>query len=421
MEHKLIVVIMGPGKRQFAEMCLDSVKDADKILYWSNNKGFIFKYSESGFYKNKIFNNGWDETDPATNGKCRNRYLEHLKKNYPNDWCLVLDEDEVVEDLSKIKEFINQKDRKPGIYNVKMRHLIGDLGHEDATKLVHVVPRRLFKISEAKKYPLQSHPVLNVTKTELGETMGACLDTTIWHLGHLPVLYLDYILKRYKQHANDSVMHSLVFLNQWKINHLFGHYPSKEINPMELPKQLCDRYEIDKDEFYFQPRKQIEVKHFVMMSEWLKYSKANSILDIGCGFGLFGLAGKMINENLKYKGVEISKYVGDNWNTNIGDLINEDIKNVSINEPFDLVLFIDILEHLSYEDLDIVLKKEQNKDSKFIFSIPFLGDPNLDADSTHIIKEDKEWWIGKLSKYFAIREAPKDWLFSNQLLIGEKK
>ena len=88
--------------------------------------------------------------------------------------------------------------------------------------------------------------------------------------------------------------------------------------------------------------------------------------------------------------VKGTRYVGDNWNTNIGDLINEDIKNVSINEPFDLVLFIDILEHLSYEDLDIVLKKEQNKDSKFIFSIPFLGDPNLDADSTHIIKEDKE-------------------------------
>ena len=59
--------------------------------------------------------------------------------------------------------------------------------------------------------------------------------------------------------------------------------------------------------------------------------------------------------------------------------------------------------------------------NKFLFSIPFRGDPNLDLDKTHIIKETKEWWVKKLSEYFNIKDAPKDWLFHQQMLIGEAK
>jgi len=70
-----------------------------------------------------------------------------------------------------------------------MRHFIGNIGHEDATLPVHVVPGRLLKFQKQLKYPEHSHPVLE------GELMGACLNTTIWHLGHLPVEYLDYIKK----------------------------------------------------------------------------------------------------------------------------------------------------------------------------------------------------------------------------------
>ena len=70
--------------------------------------------------------------------------------------------------------------------------------------------------------------------------MGGCLDTTIWHLGHLPVEYLDYILRRYKQHTNDSIIHHLEFLKQWKLGHLFGQYPQRQINPIELHKKLYE-------------------------------------------------------------------------------------------------------------------------------------------------------------------------------------
>ena len=145
----------------------------------------------------RFIENPYNQEDKGMNGKQRNFYLDYVKKNYPDWWCLVLDADEVVEDLSKIKSAIQilKGVESTTLWGLKMRHFIGDIGHEDATLPVHVVPRRLFKISEAIRYPEHSHPVLE------GELMGGCLDTCIWHLGHLPVEYMDYILRRYKQHS----------------------------------------------------------------------------------------------------------------------------------------------------------------------------------------------------------------------------
>lgn len=420
---KLIIVIMGPGKKHFAEMCLESVKDADKILYWTSHDSRIelfgsLKFCEENKDKIEIEKNGWEKTDPATNGKCRQRYLEYLKENYPDDWAICLDEDEILEEggIEKIKKFITE--REPGIYNVKMRHFIGSLGFEDATLPIHVVPARLFKISEAIKYPEHSHPVLE------GELKGACLDTTIWHLGHLPLSYMDYILQRYKQHAKDSIIHTPEFLKNWKLSHLFGQYPTKQINPLELPQQICDRYEIDKDEFYFANRG-LEVKHFIDAIHWKNYFKCKNAWEFGCGRGPRVFAMNQIG--IKTNGIELSKFAVDNQiqipgyvlSVIQGDITNTE--NYSL-EKRDLVVVYDLLEHLKYEDLNKVLNKINETTNKYVlFSIPFEGDPNLEADPTHIIKESKEWWVKKLSQYFTIKDAPTDWLFHEQLLIGEKK
>lgn len=411
MTNKLIVIVMGPGKKHFTEMCLKSVKDADKILYWTNIDEEIIPIIDNP--KIKHYYNGWNELDPATNGKCRQRYLDYLKQNYPDDWALVLDEDEILDDggIEKIKRFISE--REPGLYNVKMRHLIGNLGWEDATSPVHVVPARLFKISKAIKYPEHSHPVLE------GEIMGACLDTTIFHLGHLPVEYLDYIQRRYNQHLNDSQIHTKEFLKWWYYSHIFGKYPVREINPVDLPKILLERYNINPDEFYFEKRG-LEVKHFIMVRQWKNYFDNKDVLDCGCGRGPYLCAWNMYD--VEAFGFDISKYAVMNPINANTQMWIDNITNFTITKQFDLVTAIDILEHLEYEDLDKALENIKNATKKnALFSIPFIGDPNLEADSTHIIREDKEWWINKISKYFTIKNTPKDWLFSNQLLIGEKK
>jgi len=354
------------------------------------------------------------------NGKQRNFYLDYLKKHYPNDWCLVLDADEIVDDIGKVKDFI--QDCNTGLYNVKMRHFIGDLGNEDATKPIHHVPNRLFKISEAESYPLHSHPVLEGKEKHNGETVSRMTDcTTIWHLGHLPIDYMDYVVKRYNEHKLDSKIHTQEFLKGWKNAHLFGKYPKSEINPVELPKQLLDRFDINKDEFYFANRG-LELKHFLMAKQWLDFCKLHnanpiSMIEFGCGRSPYGLA--LESYGVRYEGVELSQYAVDNAFTKItqGNIL--DYKSDRKNE---LAIAFDVLEHLEYEDLDKAIDNLiDNTYEKILISVPVLGDPNLLLDSTHIIKETKDWWISKfLDKGLKQVEVPSHFLYRSQLMIFEK-
>ena len=122
----------------------------------------------------------YDQIQKEMNGRQRNFYLEGIKKKYPGWWCLVIDADEVVEDLSKIKEFINflPKQNHRMVFSPKMRHFIGDFGHEDSTKATHFVPNRLFKIRKGLRYDEMEHPVL-ISKE--GDYQNIIL-TTIWPL-----------------------------------------------------------------------------------------------------------------------------------------------------------------------------------------------------------------------------------------------
>ena len=60
------------------------------------------------------------------NGKQRNIYLNYVKEQHPNDWCLALDADEVVEDLSIVKKSIQVL--KPGLYCLPLTCLVRQQG-----------------------------------------------------------------------------------------------------------------------------------------------------------------------------------------------------------------------------------------------------------------------------------------------------
>lgn len=410
--EKLIVTVMGQNCQRFIKMCLDSCISQDvKLVYCDGGSTDDTLFIVDG-YTGTVIKNIYDQEDKQMNGKQRNFYLNYLKENYPNDWCLVLDADEIVEDLSKVKEFINRA--PPGLYSVKMRHLIGDLGHEDSTVPIHFVPHRLFKISEAGEYPLSEHPVLQPkdNKTQAG-TGTDC--TTIWHLAYIPNMW--EIKKRYDSHCKKSEMHTPEYLKQWYHAHLFGQYPRNPIDLRDLPKELCEEFNIDKDEFYFKDRG-IELKHAIMTKQWNDYFKPDNVLDLGCGRGPYLYFWKWyVNE---VYGIELSEWAIRNGF--VSSIIHGSCDSEKLYGKVELITAIDLLEHLDDITLNKTLNLMRQYGDKFIFSIPFIGDPNLANDSTHLQFKTKEEWIKLIESHnIKIVDTPADWLFAHQILVGIKQ
>jgi glycosyltransferase involved in cell wall biosynthesis len=410
--NSLIVTIMGQNCEKFIGMCLESVKDADAIVYCDGGSQDRTKSMVREFLEEKegaIIEQWYNQTDKQMNGKQRNFYLKYLKENYPNDWALCLDADEVVEDLSIIKEFIQTA--RSGLYSPKMRHFIGDLGHEDAMTKEHWVLNRLFDISKAGEYPLVEHPVLQ-SATGQKEWWNVNL-TTIWHLAYVPNMW--DIKKRYDNHMKKSNMHTPEYLKQWYSAHLFGTYPKTPVNPAEIPSVILKEFGLDRDEFYFASRG-VEMKHPLMVQQWYEHFKPSRVLDAGCGRGPFLFFWKWFADYVY--GIEISDWaVNHPFHKNV---VKGDITTMNAG-GFDLVTCIDVLEHLDNEGLDKALKNIVNAGDKFIFSIPFIGNPDLDRDSTHKQFRTREEWIKLIEAHgIKIKETPKHWLFADQILIGEK-
>jgi len=416
---KLIVVIMGQNCEKFIKMCLESVKDADALIYLDGGSTDNTKKIAQDFlikHKNiapaSVVINEWNSEDKQMNGKQRNFYLNILKtgKQWKDYWCLVLDADEVCDNIQGVKDFIQTAEA--GLYSPVMRHFIGSLGQEDATQKKHGVLNRLFKISEAKVYPLESHPVL------IGNMKGLTDCCTIWHLGHLPVEYMYYIQKRYKEHEFNSIIHSKQFLKQWRDAHLFGAYPTSQINPLEIPRIILDNFGIDFDELYFRDRREMKAQHYQDAIDWKNYfgCKINRITLLGCGFGQ---RVKILNNiGMDAAGIELSKYAINNTCSN--EVIQGDVIDYELIS--DVTIAYDVLEHLKYEDLDKTIDNIiKNTNKKILVSVPFKGTPNCDADPTHVIKEDKDWWIKKfIDKGLKLIKTPSHFQYKEQILIFKK-
>jgi len=420
--EKLVVVIMGQNCEKFIGMSLESVKDADDIVYCDGGSTDDTNVIVSNFEQNvqPIFQN-YNQEDLGMNGKQRNFYLDYIKENYLGWWCLVLDADEVIDKLDDIRTFINNvpKNQHKILWSVRMRHFIGDLGHEDSTHDIHFVPHRLFKVTEDLFYPEVEHPILQ--STESNKLSGQIQSGTIWHLSYISNVF--NINKKYKNHTKKSNMHTKDYLRNWYFGHIFGMYPKKQFNILEIPDVILNNFGIDRDEIYFMNRKSIETKHFLMVNEWYKKFKPKSVLDLGCGVGHYGYVFQEFF-GCTYLGIDKSEWATKNSpydiNIEVSDITKFNNKTIH-NDTWDLILCIDILEHVDEDKLDNVLKSIYNKANSFIFSIPFEGNPNLHADPTHKIKRSKDWWLSKLTKYFKITDSPSNWMYNNQILIGESK
>jgi glycosyltransferase involved in cell wall biosynthesis len=430
-KNKLVVMIMGENCEKHIEMCLNSVKDADSIVYCDggskdNTKQFVQRYFNNLLGLNNkleviyynIIQNEFNQDDPTMNGKQRNFYLSYLKEHYMDSWVLCLDADEVVDDdgINKIKEWIQTA--LPGMYSVRMEHFIGDMLHVDATRGKHFVPHRLFKVHNNLFYPEVEHPVLSYKDftDSCGYYNGTLDITTLWHLAYI-LEEAEMFKERYERNLKFSNIHGKEFLDGWYGAHIFGNYPKRDIQLTDIPKVILEHFHFNKDQFYFMNRG-LEAKHPLMVKQWYDYFNPQNVLDLGAGRGPYLYFWHWFLPD-EAEGIELSNWAVENsltYGVFQGDICDE-------NEYYmaDLITAIDVLEHLSDEQLDKTLKNMIKHGKRFLFSVPVKGDPNLLNDKTHKQFKTRDEWIKFWESYgLKITMPPENWLFREQLFIGEK-
>jgi len=138
----------------------------------------------------------------------------------------------------------------------------------------------------------------------------------------------------------------------------------------------------------------------------LNLKNNQSVLDYGCSKGFLVKALRILQ--IDSYGCDISEYAIENLDSEIKDYCKL-IKNNNIlpfnNKKFDWMISKDVLEHISVDNIDILLSESRscidnmfhviplgNKDGNFII-------PEYHDDPTHITIHDKNWWVKKFIEH----------------------
>lgn len=136
--------------------------------------------------------------------------------------------------------------------------------------------------------------------------------------------------------------------------------------------------------------------------------EGKSVLDFGCGVGakvhLFRAYG------IDAWGVDISEYAREHA---IG-LAKNHIKE-KITGEYDLIISMDVFEHINDEDLEILMPDIVKASNLFYVGITFIDNPNFPKDETHINGKTREEWREFLSKYYDVVQDAPDFLYAHDM------
>jgi len=135
--------------------------------------------------------------------------------------------------------------------------------------------------------------------------------------------------------------------------------------------------------------------------KWAKKRPIYKILSVGCGEGYgihwltqagFDAWGLDIVNVLKFKQYKNKLIVDTLWNLN------------NYTDEFDLIIAIDVLEHIPIDKIDDCLQAIANKTTFFYFSIACRPDQlgYLINDNLHLCVKPSYWWLDKIQNYFKI-------------------
>jgi len=159
-------------------------------------------------------------------------------------------------------------------------------------------------------------------------------------------------------------------------------------------KKLSKTFSYSFDE-YFLNKTRLEKRFKKLAKIILKFKNKGKLLDIGAGFGLFTLILYQLGDfnitaiepkNLPYFLKKIPKRI---FKKTFSDFLQIN------NEKFDLILMIDVLEHLNNPEISLLqIRKILNKNGILILQLP-----NYKSLMTKICK-NWSWWMIEDHKYF---------------------
>jgi len=183
---------------------------------------------------------------------------------------------------------------------------------------------------------------------------------------------------------------------------MFKNYPSKEYfknlnyykDMHKYGYQLIDGRKRDSKDAY---DGKSTLAFAPIIKEIIKKENINNMIDYGCGKGnfyskSFDLEGKLIPPLRKFWDIEIKLY----------DPCYEKYSKFEKDETFDLLICIDVLEHIPESDIEWILDRFFKISKKYIFinvacyeAIALLPD----GENAHINIQKPIWWLNKLEKF----------------------
>lgn len=138
----------------------------------------------------------------------------------------------------------------------------------------------------------------------------------------------------------------------------------------------------------YNPKEDFKVQ-FVL--DWIEQNGLKGLLDVGCGRGHYLVAtGAM--------GLEPSDYLCKNDLSNFA-VVNTTIQDFNTTRKWDGLYCMDVLEHISHNDINTCLERLRKLAPKALYGI--ANHPDCQAGvELHLIQENVGWWAEKLAKYY---------------------
>lgn len=171
---------------------------------------------------------------------------------------------------------------------------------------------------------------------------------------------------------------------------------------------------------YFEKRNPgLESKHEFEVRKWIQYfslEPGDKVFEHGCGYGQ--RLHWFIELGMNAWGMDVSEYANNRAYGKAKGRIDNEIPCSYSRNSYDLVVSVDILEHIPEDQLISTIIKLANLSIKAVYGITYVDNHNFPKDSTHVTGKTKQEWKEFLGRYYdRIYDASQDWYEHDMYLI----